>query len=209
MHHIVSCAVDPRPGMPRTTTAGTHKDLQINLTAVHHTQDANRPRPISSPIALEGVDLSSIEGGIGGLSHHNARGLSPPRSPRHNRDQSNNSITGVMAGKTREPSADRLKEQRDPRSQAQQSREAEDHRPGSSSMSKIYHLRKAPGSTPELSLVGSAESVAKDGNNGKWRIHRSCWRVVLHAMLCLLVKHGSRFPRQERGKRRQKNGGAA
>lgn len=38
--------------------------------------------------------------------------------------------------------------------------------PESGSMSKIYHLRKAPGSTPELSLVSSAESVAKAQNEG-------------------------------------------
>ncbi len=34
------------------------------------------------------------------------------------------------------------------------------HRPGSS-MAKIYQLKKNPGSTPELSLVGSAENVGK------------------------------------------------
>jgi len=163
MQHIVSCAADPRPGMPRTANSSnppTH--LQINLTSVHGNNN-ERTRPISSPIALEGIDLSSIEGGIGGL----ISGSSPPRSPRHHRDQSNNSITGVMAGKSRENSTDRLKERQDPRSKAPQSREGEDYRPGSSSMSKIYHLRKAPGSTPELSLVGSAESVAKESSNGK------------------------------------------
>lgn len=31
-------------------------------------------------------------------------------------------------------------------------------------MSKVYHLRNNPGSTPELSLVGSAESVGKGGD---------------------------------------------
>jgi hypothetical protein len=36
----------------------------------------------------------------------------------------------------------------------------------SGSMSKIYHLRQAPGSTPELSLVSSAESVAKGHDEG-------------------------------------------
>lgn len=169
MQHIVSCAADPCPGMPHTNTTAAPRDLQIDFTNVH-AHDADRVRPISSPIALEGIDLSSIEGGIGGLSHHNALASSPPRSPRHNRDPSKNSITDVMAGKTREPSRDRLKEQQDPRGQVQQGRDGEEYRPGSSSMSKIYHLRKAPGSTPELSLVGSAESVAKDGNNGEYGI---------------------------------------
>ncbi len=40
------------------------------------------------------------------------------------------------------------------------------HRPGSS-MAKIYQLKKNPGSTPELSLVGSAENVGKMPVNGE------------------------------------------
>ncbi|KAK3109234.1 hypothetical protein LTR53_017733, partial [Teratosphaeriaceae sp. CCFEE 6253] len=37
--------------------------------------------------------------------------------------------------------------------------ESDANRPGSSSMAKIYQLKKNPGSTPELSLLGSAEKV--------------------------------------------------
>ena len=44
--------------------------------------------------------------------------------------------------------------------------EQEGRLPESGSMSKIYHLRQAPGSTPELSLVSSAESVAKGHDEG-------------------------------------------
>jgi len=44
--------------------------------------------------------------------------------------------------------------------------EQEGRLPESGSMSKVYHLRQAPGSTPELSLVSSAESVAKGNDEG-------------------------------------------
>ena len=50
--------------------------------------------------------------------------------------------------------------------QERRMQEQEGRLPESGSMSKIYHLRQAPGSTPELSLVSSAESVAKGHDEG-------------------------------------------
>ena len=44
----------------------------------------------------------------------------------------------------------------------------EEYRPGTSSMSKIYHLRKNPGSTPELSLVGGADTVQMPKTEGEF-----------------------------------------
>jgi hypothetical protein len=54
------------------------------------------------------------------------------------------------------------KEQR----QIRQAKDDDELRPNSSSMQKIYHLRKNPGSTPELSLVGSKENVRKGSSEG-------------------------------------------
>ena len=166
MQHIASCAADRRTAMPRHTNP---KDLTINLTAVE-AQNATPERPISSPIALEGIDLSSIEGGVG-LTSLPALPSSPPTSPGRPKEPSKNILSSFRPGKPRDRSRDRtLKEQQDPHSQARQVREDDEYRPGSSSMSKIYHLRKAPGSTPELSLVGSAENVAKSNNEGTWAL---------------------------------------
>lgn len=55
--------------------------------------------------------------------------------------------------------------------------EQEGRLPESSSMSKIYHLRKAPGSTPELSLVSSADGAAKGQNEGMHKISFTCEKL--------------------------------
>ena len=68
-------AADLRTIMPRHANP---KELTINLTAVDD-RHAPRDRPISSPIALEGIDLSSIDGGIG-QSSLPALPASPPAS---------------------------------------------------------------------------------------------------------------------------------
>ncbi|KAK0355233.1 hypothetical protein LTR57_012081 [Friedmanniomyces endolithicus] len=118
--------------------------------------------PASSPMHLEGVDLSSFGGEFGGntLTSIPPMPSSPPSSPGHRRGQSKN-ILGTFKSRSQEHAQQK----------AQQPRHMKDendaHRPGSS-MAKIYQLKKNPGSTPELSLVGSAENVGKmpvDANN--------------------------------------------
>ncbi|KAK1074896.1 hypothetical protein LTR74_000740 [Friedmanniomyces endolithicus] len=118
--------------------------------------------PASSPMHLEGVDLSSFGGEFGGntLTSIPPMPSSPPTSPGHRRGQSKN-ILGTFKSRSQEHAQQK----------SQQTRHVKDendaHRPGSS-MAKIYQLKKNPGSTPELSLVGSAENVGKmpvDANN--------------------------------------------
>lgn len=145
----------PRSGKPKPA------ELSINLKSDQKKdKDEDSPDPKSSPIFLEGIDLSSFGGDIGpNLATLPPLPQSPPlpSSPRHNRDPSK----AVMDNfKTRET------EQR-ARSRSRQTKDDEEYRPGSSSVSKIYHLRKNPGSTPELSLVGSAENVRKEADEGE------------------------------------------
>ncbi|KAK5122442.1 hypothetical protein LTR85_004026 [Meristemomyces frigidus] len=128
-------------------------DLTINLKSATETA-RNSLGPNSSPI---GVDLSSFGGDFTGtLTSLPPLPSSPPTSPRHQRDPSKNFLSN-------------FKNRIVPEHEQQQGQirqvhdDDEAYRPGSSSMSKIYHLRKNPGSTPELSLVGSAENVGKSG----------------------------------------------
>jgi len=160
-------AADLRTIMPRH---GNPKELTINLTAVDD-RHAPRDRPISSPIALEGIDLSSIDGGIG-LTSLPALPASPPASsPSSRKTSASKSILSSFKSRSREASRERsreraLQEQQESKNQARRMQEQEGRVPESGSMSKVYHLRNTPGSTPELSLVSSAESVAKGQNEG-------------------------------------------
>jgi hypothetical protein len=160
-------AADLRTIMPRH---GNPKELTINLTAVDD-RHAPRDRPTSSPIALEGIDLSSIDGGIG-LTSLPALPASPPASsPSSRKTSASKSILSTLKSRSREASRERSKEralqqQQELKNQARRTQEQEGLVPESGSMSKVYHLRNTPGSTPELSLVSSAESVAKAQNEG-------------------------------------------
>jgi len=161
-------AADLRTIMPRH---GNPKELTINLTAVDD-RHAPRDRPISSPIALEGIDLSSIDGGIGHSALPALPASPPASSPSSRKTSASKSILSTFnKSQSRENSSERsektaLQEQQESKNQARRMQEQEGRVPETGSMSKVYHLRKAPGSTPELSLVSSAESVAKGQNEG-------------------------------------------
>ena len=158
MPHVISQA-DVKT-MPKHNNP---KELTINLKSDR--QGDNVPsRPTSSPIAIEGVDLSSIEGGVG-LNSLPPLPASPPSSPPgHRRDPSKNILGTWRPSKSRDRAP---MDQQEQRSQVRQIKDDDDaYRQNSNSMSKIYHLRKNPGSTPELSLVGSAENVAKTSAEG-------------------------------------------
>lgn len=149
-------------------------DLTINPEAAASVAKSHAtPDPKSSPMNLEGIDLSSFGGDIG----MDVASLPPlpqsppiPQSPGlHKRDHSKAGTNGVKSRTTSEP------ETREQRAQIRQVKDDEEFRPSSSSMSKIYHLRKNPGSTPELSLVGSKENGRKHSNEGELRpILRAC-----------------------------------
>ncbi|TKA43129.1 hypothetical protein B0A54_06077 [Friedmanniomyces endolithicus] len=111
--------------------------------------------PASSPMHLEGVDLSSFGGEFGGntLTSTPPMPSSPPTSPGHRRGQSK-TILGTFKSRSQEYAQQKTQQLRHVKD------ENDAHRPGSS-MAKIYQLKKNPGSTPELSLVGSAENVGK------------------------------------------------
>ena len=149
-------AADLRTIMPRHANP---KELTINLTAVDD-RHAPRDRPVSSPIALEGIDLSSIDGGIGQSSLPALPASPPASSPSSRKTSASKSILSTFNKGTA------LQEQQEAKKQARRMQEQEGRVPETGSMSKVYHLRKAPGSTPELSLVSSAESVAKGQNEG-------------------------------------------
>ena len=126
---------------------------------------------------LEGIDLSSFGGDIGpDFATLPPLPQSPPLmppSPGHKRDPSRNFLTNFKTRTSPE------QEQREQKSQIRQVKDDSEYRPSSSSVSKIYHLRKDPGSTPELSLVGSAENVGKRSSEGE-----SC---ELHCLLEVCV----------------------
>jgi hypothetical protein len=114
---------------------------------------------------MQGVDLGSFGGGF---EHEGfAAGLttipkdrpfipqSPPASPKqHNRDSSKNFLSNFKSKKVSD--SEHKREDRD------------EYRPTTSSVSKIDHLRNNPGSTPELSLVGSQENIGKDSLEGEF-----------------------------------------
>jgi hypothetical protein len=120
--------------------------------------------PKSSPMNLEGIDLSSFGGDIGmDVASLPPLPSSPPVPPLPNGQQKGEQSKSLaLTSKPRTMSEPETKEQR----QIRQAKDDDELRPNSSSMQKIYHLRKNPGSTPELSLVGSKENVRKGSSEG-------------------------------------------
>ena len=150
----------PRSSKPRPS------ELTINLKSdLQKSKDEDSPDPKSSPMGFEGIDLSSLGGDIGsgqlGLTSLPPLPPSAPSSPKHSRDPSKNFLSNFKNRTATE------QEQREQDKQSRRAKDDDEYRPGSSSMSKIYHLRKNPGSTPELSLVGSAENVRKQSGEGE------------------------------------------
>lgn len=151
--------------MPRQSKSKP-AELTINSKVPQLTKPDGSPDPKSSPMNLEGIDLSSFGGDIGmdGVALPPLP-QSPPieRSPgQHTRDPSKAGVVGVKSRAISEP------EIKESRTQIRQVKDDEELRPSSSSVSKIYHLRKNPGSTPELSLVGSKENVQKQQIEGEF-----------------------------------------
>lgn len=157
---LMQGAISARPHTQTMPRHGKPAELTINLKSATDTSHTTS-RPKSSPIE---VDLSSFGGDLGtpqqehsGAKAHSSS--SPSSSPRHNRDPSRNFLSNFKSKKAPEQELEHY------RTQARRAKEGEDdYRPGSSSMSKVYHLRNNPGSTPELSLVGSADNVSKNGD---------------------------------------------
>ncbi|WPB08078.1 uncharacterized protein RHO25_012742 [Cercospora beticola] len=145
------------------------KPQELKLSEKGVRENGVQPGPNSSPMNLQGVDLGSFGGGF---EHDVAAGLtplpkeqgkypqSPPGSPRaHNRDSSKNLLSSFR---------NKLSNEQEERKNSRQGRnEKEEYRPGTSSVSKIYHLRNNPGSTPELSLVGSQEAISKQSSESE------------------------------------------
>lgn len=145
--------------MPRQS-----KPAELTLQAQGGTHNA----PNSSPINLEGVDLGSFGGGF---EHDIAAGLTPlpkdlpqsPLSPRMTHSSSKEPSKGFLSSLK-----SRVASEQEQKKDTRQAKDREDeYRPNTSSMSKIYHLRNNPGSTPELSLVGSNENMRKDSIESK------------------------------------------
>ena len=149
------------PKSPKPKPAG----LTINLKTDHiRSQEDDAPDTNGSPMDLQGIDLSSFGGDFGpGPLDLPPLPLSPPSSPGHAREPSK-SMPLPNTARSRTISE---QEQRAEPPQRKQAKDDEEVRPNSGSMSKIYHLRKHPGSTPELSLVGSAENVGKQSSEGE------------------------------------------
>ena len=119
--------------------------------------------PKSSPMTLSGIDLGSFAGDVSSnITSLVPLPSSPPQSPpRHNREPSRKLLVNLKNRTGSEPQSRERSQMR------QAAKDDEEYRPNSSSMSKIYHLRKNPGSSPELSLVGSAENVRRQSSDGK------------------------------------------
>lgn len=165
MQRLIASATPQTQSMPRQSKSKP-AGLTINAKPdLQRTKDGDSPDPKSSPMNLEGIDLSSFGGDIGPEFANlpplpQSPSLVPPQSPGHNRDPSKTFLNNFKTRTMPE------QEQRE-RTQIRQVKDDNDYRPGSSSVSKIYHLRKDPGSTPELSLVGSAENVGKHNSEGE------------------------------------------
>ncbi len=149
----------PRQAKPKPA------DLTINANVAPASTRGNAtPDPKSSPMNLQGIDLSSFGGDIGmDIESLPPLPQSPPIPPSPGLHKREHSASGTNGVKSRTKSEAETRDQRSLR----QVKDDEDFRPSSSSMSKIYHLRKNPGSTPELSLVGSKENARKQSNEGE------------------------------------------
>ena len=157
-----------------------NKPAELSLQAQNGPDTSSVPATgaNSSPsMNLQGVDLGSFGGGF---EHDVASSLtplpqqsvpssvaqSPPSSPRLAGGQSSrDSNKKFLSNFKNRISPD--SEQRQKKESRQGGHEESDYRPGTSSMSKVYHLRNNPGSTPELSLVGSNENLGKHQSQGK------------------------------------------
>ncbi|KAK5107461.1 hypothetical protein LTR62_001259 [Meristemomyces frigidus] len=148
--------------MPPNKTRPT--DLTINLKSAAEAAQSSAG-PHSSPIILEGVDLSSFGEDIGPGSSAPPPSLpplphSPSSSPRHNREISKNILRqlGHKSSKAEQGRAG---------GQVRQVKDEQDaYRPtNSSSMAAVYQLKKNVGSSPELSLVGSTENIVRDSED--------------------------------------------
>jgi hypothetical protein len=140
------------------------------LTLLSNTENGITPGPNSSPINLQGVDLSSFGGDFTqapGSTERRSPPLqhpqSPPLSPRLFDRNGGRSFFGNFNKSKRTQTDLAAKEQESAGRTATREEEAE---PSTSSISQVYHLRKAPGSTPELSLVPGAENVGKTSLDG-------------------------------------------
>lgn len=164
MQRLIASATPPTQAMPRQSKPKP-AGLKINSKPdLAKTKDGDSPDPKSSPMNLEGIDLSSFGGDIGPdfatlPPLPQSPPIMPPPSPGMKKEPSK-SVPSNFKTREQEPRE---------RGQLRQVKDDSEYRPGSSSMSKIYHLRKDPGSTPELSLVGSAENVGK--NSGEGELH--------------------------------------
>jgi hypothetical protein len=136
---------------------------------------------------LQGIDLSSFGGDIG----MDGAALPPlPQSPPLTQLEEQyldtpKASTTTFGAKSRTASETEVKEP--PRSQIRHAKDDDELRPNSSSMSKIYHLRKNPGSTPELSLVGSKENVRRQSTEGKSCEYSSYDVLVPSCLGCLMA----------------------
>ncbi|KAK3677786.1 hypothetical protein LTR78_002636 [Recurvomyces mirabilis] len=132
-------------------------DLTINLKSAAEAAQSSAG-PNSSPINLEGVDLSSFGGDIGLGSSASPPSLpplpqSPPSSPRHNREPSKNILRHLGSKSSKV-------EQETSRAPARQVKAENDvYRSTTSGVAAVYQLKKNVGSSPELSLVGSMENI--------------------------------------------------
>lgn len=140
--------------MPRPT------HLTINpKSATEAPPNSNAPN--SSPVHFEGVDLSSLGGEFPApsttLTSLPPLPSSPPTSPRHHRDPSK----GILRSLRNRSQPDHEARGRG-RQIKQVKGEGENALQGSSSVAQMYKLQHRNGSTPELSLIGSADNV-----NGK------------------------------------------
>ncbi|CAK4029439.1 uncharacterized protein RCC_04181 [Lecanosticta acicola] len=153
--------------MPRQS-----KPSELSLQAQNGSSKTIATGANNSPgVNLQGVDLGSFGGGF---EHDVASGLtplppqsapqSPPGSPRLQHGQSRDSSKTFLSNFKNRISPD--SEQKQKKDSRQGSSEDSEYRPSTSSMSKVYHLRNNPGSTPELSLVGSNENTGKEQTPG-------------------------------------------
>lgn len=167
--------------MPRQS-----KPAELTLQANAGTHNASN----SSPINLEGVDLGSFGDSF---EHDIAAGLTPlpkdlpqsPLSPRAPYSSGREPSKGFLSSlKSRVASEQEVKKETRPAKDKE-----DEYRPNTSSMSKIYHLRNNPGSTPELSLVGSNENMRKDSIESKCfatmrgDVCSHSWLGVPHALI--------------------------
>jgi hypothetical protein len=146
------------------------KSKPNDLTILAKPNNGITPGPNSSPINLQGVDLSSIGGDLTSASGSSERRSppiqqqqSPPLSPRLFDRNGGRSFFGNF-NKSKRTQTDLAAKELEPN--ARTGTREEEVEPSTSSISQIYHLRKAPGSTPELSLVAGAENVGKPSLDG-------------------------------------------